>query len=757
MKRWMILACFILSAIFCMAKNIIVKDNAALTQANAAAKPGDTVILQNGNWADVQLTLTCSGTKEKPILFKAETAGKVIVTGHSKLQIGGSFIIVDGLYFTNGYSGNDAVITFRAGKYEVANNCRVTNTVINDFNNPKRLQENYWVALYGINNRVDHCSFINKKNIGVLLAVILEDERSRENFHAIDHNYFGLRLPLASNGGEIIRVGVSEHCQFSSNTQITDNFFEHCDGETEIISIKSCNNAVRNNLFKECQGGVVLRHGNYNTVESNVFLGNNKEGTGGVRIINKGNWVVNNFFYKCRGEGFRSPLSIMNGIPNSPANRYLEVSEAVISNNSFHECTPISLCEGSDAERTVQPYNVQFINNLFFNTRDNQLYNAYDNISGISFAGNLVSNSIAQQLSDGFTKTSFTAKNAGDIIVPDAGITALAPIPDSLQTLAIARLTSPFSPKQGLRDASLLQKNIDNAAGCGARWFSKKSPVIKQLNVNCKNATEVIQCLETTHDKRLTINLTGSEYLFSSPININTDVLITSSKKQTIRFTLPVYNATYFIKLKAGSMLTLKNLNLDLASATINHTFITTDTSGNSNHSNFSMYNCSIINCKNTFFTAAKSSLADSIIINNCSFSNGSGAIFSFTEETDKKGYYNVEQLKITNSFFSNNKGQLLSLLRSGKDESTMGPLLVFSQNKVQNCSIENDAALLHIAGVQRSLVEKNNFTGSNTNKKLIIFEDWVRAVHVYSNNTLINSGKAVTNSYTKSLNNSTR
>jgi poly(beta-D-mannuronate) lyase len=58
-----------------------------------------------------------------------------------------------------------------------------------------------------------------KKNLGVLLAVILDDERSRENFHSIDHNYFGKRPPLASNGGEIIRVGVSQHCQFNSNTQ----------------------------------------------------------------------------------------------------------------------------------------------------------------------------------------------------------------------------------------------------------------------------------------------------------------------------------------------------------------------------------------------------------------------------------------------------------------------------------------------------------------------------------------------------------
>ncbi len=303
MLKIFLVTCLLFVFISTNAETILVKDITELNKANSTAKPGDIIVLQNGNWYNVTIRLNCTGTKEKPIIFKAQTEGRVFITGNSTLFIGGSFIKVDGLYFTNGYSGKDAVITYRIDKKQVANNCRVTNCAINDFNNQKRLEENYWVAFYGKNNRLDHCSFVNKKNIGVLLAVILDDERSRENFHSIDHNYFGVRLPLASNGGEIIRVGVSEHCQYNSNTIIENNYFEHCDGETEIISIKSCKNNIRKNIFKECQGSVVLRHGNFNNVENNIFYGNNKEGTGGVRIINKGQWVTNNFFYKCRGCG----------------------------------------------------------------------------------------------------------------------------------------------------------------------------------------------------------------------------------------------------------------------------------------------------------------------------------------------------------------------------------------------------------------------------------------------------------------------
>src|SRR6185503_2762170 len=258
MNRLLFLNCLLVLSALANATTIIVKNIDELNTANKNAKAGDIIILQNGDWKDVTIKLNCTGTAEKPITFKAQAAGKVMITGNSRLKIGGTFIVVDGFYFMNGFAGDDDVITFRTDDKQLANNCRVTNTVINDFNNLKRVDENYWIAFYGKNNRLDHCSFIDKKNIGVLLAVILDDDRSRGNFHSIDHNYFGRRPPLASNGGEIIRVGVSQHCQYNSNTQIKNNFFENCDGETEIISIKSCSNIVEGNVFKECQGSVVL-------------------------------------------------------------------------------------------------------------------------------------------------------------------------------------------------------------------------------------------------------------------------------------------------------------------------------------------------------------------------------------------------------------------------------------------------------------------------------------------------------------------
>jgi poly(beta-D-mannuronate) lyase len=122
--------------------------------------------------------------------------------------------------------------------------------------------------------------------------------------------------------------------------------------------------------------------------------------------------------------------------------------------------------------------------------------------------------------------------------------------------------------------------------------------------------------------------------------------------------------------------------------------------------------------------------------------------LFNFSNETDKKGYYNVEKLKMTNNSFKDNEGQLLSILRGGNDESTMGPYLIFSKNNISNCVTRNEEALLYIFGTQRSEIENNVFTDCNPAKKLIHYEDLVRAVHVFRNNKLTRSGNVDKNRF---------
>src|SRR5205085_6289094 len=161
------------------------------------------------------------------------------------------------------------------------------------------------------------------------------------NYHVISRNYFGPRpvLTAASNGGETIRVGTSDESFHLSRSTVEDNFFERCNGDVEIISSKSLENIYRRNTFYECEGALTLRHGNGSVVEGNYFFGNHKTNTGGVRIIGEDHKVYNNYFQDLAGTASRSPLSIMQGLENSPLNGYFQVRNATVVFNTFVNCT----------------------------------------------------------------------------------------------------------------------------------------------------------------------------------------------------------------------------------------------------------------------------------------------------------------------------------------------------------------------------------------------------------------------------------
>ena len=62
----------------------------------------------------------------------------------------------------------------------------------------------------------------------------------------------------------------------SGYTIVEHNLFEDCDGDPEIVSIKSSDNIIRHNTFRGSYGTLSLRHGNRNKLESNYFFGNGK-------------------------------------------------------------------------------------------------------------------------------------------------------------------------------------------------------------------------------------------------------------------------------------------------------------------------------------------------------------------------------------------------------------------------------------------------------------------------------------------------
>jgi poly(beta-D-mannuronate) lyase len=352
-----------LTAVALPAREVLVHNPDELKTLLKTVQPGDTLLLADGTWTDADIVFDADGTADRPITLRAQHPGQFFLTGQSSIRIGGRHLVIDGLCFKEGHAQDRHAVSFRTNDRRRARHCRLTNTAFLDYNPPSRTDSSYWVSLYGISNRVDHCLFQGKNDGSPTVTVWVEDE---PNHHRIDHNRFIGRPPLGRNGGETLRVGDSKMSQHNSRTLVEFNYFEDCSGESEFISNKSCENVYRHNTFVECQGALVLRHGNRCQVEANWFLGRDKPGTGGVRIIGEDHRIVNNYFDSLAGTDFESALPLVNGIPNSKLNEYFRVKRATVAFNTFVNCRQnITFGVGVGRRNRVEPpEDCLFANNL---------------------------------------------------------------------------------------------------------------------------------------------------------------------------------------------------------------------------------------------------------------------------------------------------------------------------------------------------------------------------------------------------------
>jgi poly(beta-D-mannuronate) lyase len=372
------------------------KISSAADLASLQLKPGDRVILKSGDWKDQELIFKGSGTEKLPILLIAEKAGQKL-TGNSNLKIDGEWLVVDGLFFTDGYSAKEDVIRFS----DRSQNCRLTNSAVVNYNHPDKKVDYKWVSVFGHHNRVDHCWLEGKTHQGTTLVIWLD---STANYDQIDHNYFGQRPELGVNGGETIRIGTSTWSFFDSRATVEQNIFDHCDGELEIISNKSCKNTIRNNLFYESAGTLTLRHGNDADVYGNYFIGNGLPNTGGVRIICENHKVHDNYFQGLTGTGLSAAISIMDGLPNPQLTSHWQVKNAQIYRNVIINCKQsLSIGAGKNADRYLKAENSSFANNII-STPQQAIYWVDDSVR-LKFDNNIIWNANdADKLPAGFIK-----------------------------------------------------------------------------------------------------------------------------------------------------------------------------------------------------------------------------------------------------------------------------------------------------------------------------------------------------------------
>ena len=364
-----------------------------LADAVNASTDGGIFVVKNGTYNDFEATFEVVGTEINPVIIKAETIGGVILTGESHFVIRRSaHVTLEGFIFDG--EGEDSLV-----KLEGCNNIRITRNVF-ELETTESIK---WVFIGGVwndniypfnfpshHNRIDHNIFQNKNTPGHYITIdgSFDNTGSEEVYYQsqhdrIDYNYFKNNGPRAVNEQESIRIGWSEMSLSSGFTIVEHNLFEDCDGDPEIVSVKSCDNTIRHNTFSKSYGTLSLRHGNRNRVEGNYFFGGEKPigispagselYTGGIRIYGTDHIIVNNYMEGLNGTRWDAPITLTLG----------DAIDGQSSNLSKH----------FRAERVTIAFNT-LVNNshgieIGFDNNDN--YNK--DLKDITIANNLISGS----------------------------------------------------------------------------------------------------------------------------------------------------------------------------------------------------------------------------------------------------------------------------------------------------------------------------------------------------------------------------
>jgi poly(beta-D-mannuronate) lyase len=209
--------------------------------------------------------------------------------------------------------------------------------------------------------------------------------------HVIEYNHFLSRPAGDGNGFETVRIGTSDSASSDSGTIVQHNLFERTNGEIEVISVKSGDNDIRYNTFRQVAGTVTLRHGHGSRITGNFFLGDHVAGTGAIRVMGSRHVIANNYLQELEGRMEGIIVFTCGHADDRPAGNS-PVTRVVVAHNTlaYNAKAAFKMDAGCGTlDRTVRPAQVQFLNNLVAEN-DGPLF-AGDAGNQFSLAGNLFS------------------------------------------------------------------------------------------------------------------------------------------------------------------------------------------------------------------------------------------------------------------------------------------------------------------------------------------------------------------------------
>jgi Chondroitinase B len=287
-----------------------------LLAAVNTAQPGDRIRLCNGVWVDLKLVLSRSGSAEQPIVLTTQNPGGVTISGHSYIELAGSYIHISGFRWAD-YGDPSPKVGFIQTSSE-SHHCKISEMVFEEDIQSPKTEWIFNVALRGRGHEVFSSAFLEKRGLGAQLLVWQGGENLNHELH---HLYFR-RKPLGYevngeqlNGGESLQTGAGDGVELLADDLSAHHlFFDNASGESEIISVKGSRQVLSDIVMIGCQGALSLRMGNTNTIQRVYINGQNKHWAAGVLVLGD-NHTIKDVFVTGISDKWTGGIQIPSGNP----------------------------------------------------------------------------------------------------------------------------------------------------------------------------------------------------------------------------------------------------------------------------------------------------------------------------------------------------------------------------------------------------------------------------------------------------------
>jgi poly(beta-D-mannuronate) lyase len=303
----------------------------ALTASIAAAKPGDCIQVADGTYTTTgEIAVAVAGTAQERITISAVNIGGATIDGSA-----GFHVTATAAYVTiRGFKLNHAArLVMDLGSHHCA--------LLRNTFELKGTSGDY-LYVQGLDHEIGYNAFQNKPYDGAMVQVDASGRShagtQRAYFH---HNLWSKATATSSNGNECVAT-------WGGFTRLEYNLFQECNGDPEIVTLKSSDAIVRYNTFRtSTRGQLSLRYSNRDVIDGNFFFGLK----GALRIYGTDHKVTNNYFENNGGIG----MYISDG---NPSGGYIQIERLLVANNTLVN-DDVRARSG-----TLPPLTVTFANNI---------------------------------------------------------------------------------------------------------------------------------------------------------------------------------------------------------------------------------------------------------------------------------------------------------------------------------------------------------------------------------------------------------